>query len=41
MLATLAQELAESGDHEATRVVVAHSARNRFSGLVSRVTATP
>ena len=37
-LARLAQELAESADHEETRVVVAHSARNRFSGLVSRVT---
>jgi excisionase family DNA binding protein len=37
-LATLAQELAESADPEETRVVVAHSTRNRFSGLISRVT---
>ena len=37
-LATLAQELAASADHEQNRVVVAHSARNRFSGLISRVT---
>lgn len=37
-LAGLAQELAESADHEQTRVVVASSARNRFSGLISRVT---
>jgi molybdopterin-binding protein len=37
-LATLAQELAESADHEQNRVVVAHSARNRFSGLICRVT---
>jgi molybdopterin-binding protein len=36
-LARFAQELAESGDHGEGRVVVAHSARNRFSGLVSRV----
>ncbi len=36
-LARLAQELAEAADHEETRVVVAHSARNRFSGLISRV----
>jgi molybdopterin-binding protein len=37
-LAALAQELAESADHTQTKMVVAHSARNRFSGLVSRVT---
>ena len=37
-LAELAQELAEAADHEQTRVVVASSARNRFSGLISRVT---
>jgi molybdopterin-binding protein len=36
-LAALAQELAEA-DHEQTRMVVASSARNRFSGLISRVT---
>jgi excisionase family DNA binding protein len=36
-LATLAQELAESADHSERRMVVAHSVRNRFSGLVSRV----
>lgn len=36
-LARLAHELAESGDHRETRAVVAHSVRNRFSGLVSRV----
>ncbi len=37
-LARLAQELAESADPAQNRVVVAHSARNRFSGLISRVT---
>jgi molybdopterin-binding protein len=37
-LATLAQELAESADQEQNRMVVASSARNRFSGLISRVT---
>jgi molybdopterin-binding protein len=37
-LAQLAQELAESADHTESRVVVAHSTRNRFSGLISRVT---
>ncbi len=37
-LAELAQELAEAADHEQTRVVIASSARNRFSGLISRVT---
>jgi len=36
-LARLAQELAESGDHGEGRAVIAHSVRNRFSGLVSRV----
>ena len=36
-LARLAQELAESADHGVCRMVVAHSVRNRFSGLVSRV----
>jgi molybdopterin-binding protein len=36
-LATFAQELAESADHGESRMVVAHSARNRFSGLVTRV----
>jgi molybdopterin-binding protein len=36
-LAELAQELAESAGHEEGRSVVAHSARNRFSGLVTRV----
>jgi molybdopterin-binding protein len=37
-LAGLAQELAEVADHEQNRVVVASSARNRFSGLISRIT---
>jgi molybdopterin-binding protein len=36
-LARLARELAESADHGEDRDVVAHSVRNRFSGLVSRV----
>jgi molybdopterin-binding protein len=36
-LARLAQDLAEAADHAEDRMVVAHSARNRFSGLVSRV----
>ena len=36
-LARLAQELAGSAEHHGTAVVVAHSARNRFTGLVSRV----
>ena len=36
-LARFARELAESADHPEARMVVAHSARNRFSGLVSRV----
>jgi molybdopterin-binding protein len=37
-LAQLAQELAESADRTEIKVVAAHSARNRFSGLISRVT---
>jgi molybdopterin-binding protein len=36
-LARLAQELAEQPDPGAGQMVVAHSARNRFSGLVTRV----
>ena len=40
-LAKFARELAESGDHGEGRMVVAHSARNRFSGLVSRVVRDP
>lgn len=36
-LARFAQELAESADHGDGAMVVAHSTRNRFSGLVSRV----
>ena len=36
-LARFAQELAESADHVEGRMVVAHSVRNRFSGLVTRV----
>jgi molybdopterin-binding protein len=37
-LAQLAQELAEPPGHAADQtVVVAHSARNRFSGLITRV----
>src|SRR6266581_7051377 len=36
-LARLAQELAESDDRPEGRMVVAHSARNRFTGLVTRV----
>ena len=36
-LARLAQQLAEPPDHAADQAVVAHSARNRFSGLVTRV----
>jgi molybdopterin-binding protein len=36
-LATLARELAESADHSEDKMVVAHSVRNRFSGLVTRV----
>ena len=37
-LAELARDLAEPADHTESRAVVAHSARNRFSGLISRVT---
>jgi molybdopterin-binding protein len=37
-LAELAQELAEAAGHEQNRVIVASSARNRFSGLISRIT---
>lgn len=36
-LARLARELAKAVDHAEDRMVVAHSVRNRFSGLVSRV----
>jgi len=36
-LARFAQELAESADRGEGRMVVAHSSRNRFSGLVTRV----
>jgi molybdopterin-binding protein len=36
-LARLAQELADGADRAAGNKVVAHSARNRFSGLVTRV----
>jgi molybdopterin-binding protein len=36
-LARLAQELAEGADRAAGKEVAAHSARNRFSGLVTRV----
>lgn len=36
-LARFAQDLAAAADHAESRAVVAHSARNRFSGLVSRV----
>ncbi len=36
-LARLAQDLAESAGHGERRVVMAHSVRNRFSGLISRV----
>ena len=36
-LATLAQELTESADHTEDKMVVAHTVRNRFSGLVTRV----
>ncbi len=36
-LARLAQDLAASVDHGEGATVVAHSVRNRFSGLVSRV----
>ena len=36
-LARFAQELAESAGHGECEAVVAHSVRNRFSGLVTRV----
>jgi len=36
-LARLAEELADGADREANEKVVAHSARNRFRGLVTRV----
>src|SRR5206468_2407237 len=36
-LATLAQELAEPAGHAQDKMVVAHSVRNRFSGLVTRI----
>jgi molybdopterin-binding protein len=36
-LARLAQQMAESVNHPEGRMVVAHSARNRFTGLVTRV----
>ena len=36
-LAQLAEELATSTEHAEQRVVVAHSVRNRFTGLVTRV----
>jgi molybdopterin-binding protein len=36
-LARLAQDLAESANSEAGQMVVAHSMRNRFPGLVTRV----
>ena len=37
-LARFAQDLAATAHHGESGVVVAHSVRNRFSGLVSRVT---
>jgi molybdopterin-binding protein len=37
-LARFAQDLAAAADHGERNMVVAHSVRNRFSGLVSRVT---
>ncbi len=37
-LARFAQELAASADHGESKIVVAHSARNRFGGLICRVT---
>ena len=36
-LARLAQDLAETADYAEGKAVVAHSARNRFQGLVTRV----
>src|SRR5215467_14061079 len=41
VLARFAQELAESMDNGEGRAVVAHSVRNRFRGLVSRVVRGP
>lgn len=40
-LARFAQELAESADSADNRMVVAHSSRNRFRGLISKSSATP
>jgi hypothetical protein len=37
-LARLAQDVAESADHEPGGMVVANSMWNRFNGLVTRVT---
>ena len=37
VLARFAQDLAEAANHGEGKIVVAHSVRNRFSGLVSRV----
>lgn len=37
-LARFAQDLAAAVDHGERNIVVAHSVRNRFTGLVSRVT---
>ena len=37
VLARFAQDLAEAANQGVGRIVVAHSVRNRFSGLVSRV----
>jgi molybdopterin-binding protein len=37
VLATLAQELAETAGHAEDLMIVAQSVRNRFSGLVTRV----
>ena len=36
-LARLAQDLAAAADHGQAKVVAAYSARNRFTGLVTRV----
>ena len=37
VLARLAQELAEAADHHEGKLAAAHSMRNRFAGLVTRV----
>jgi molybdopterin-binding protein len=37
-LAALAEQLAESAGHEQGGPVAAHSVRNRFTGLITRVT---